>query len=131
MEDYFVKYDHALALKELGFNELCIKYQLEGHSSSVKNHRVPGYLEMIKNSELDAESVAIPLKYQLFEWFRKTHSIDSHIERYTSSEDSIEYFYCINSTNFTSYYFESPNFESHEEAENGCIDKLIEIIKNK
>ena len=59
-----------------------------------------------------------------FRWFREKHEIDSHIEKYLSSEDAIEYFFMANDE-------ESINFETYEEAESACIDKLIEIIKKK
>jgi len=132
MEEHFVNYTQSLSLKELGFNEPCFKYQLEGYSPNVKTCRVPGYLELIKNSELNETSVAVPLKQQVFKWFRDEHQLIAYIQYY--AEWNFEIFRIddniaeVQDDVCFDYTFKGGTYE---EAESACIDKLIELIKEK
>ena len=59
MNKEFVKYEQALALKELGFDEPCIGYYDEGGNL---------YTEMV-------EVLKAPLYQQAFRWFRENHGL--------------------------------------------------------
>jgi|688.fasta_scaffold686134_2 hypothetical protein len=121
MKKEFVTYDQALALKELGFNE---PYSLGYHSLNPTDIRGNNVRLWSEFNKIDVVSCKAITWHTAFRWFREKHEIDSHIEKYLSSEDTIEYFFMANDE-------ESINFETYEEAESACIDKLIEIIKNK
>lgn len=122
MEKHFATYEQSLTLKELGFSEPCLGfyddiskyfYQIHSHASS--------------NNDVKNITIA-PLKSQVFEFFRGYRlsfiindymdDYEANIIEWTLSDDRIVH--------------EFPNrFDSWEEAESACIDKLIEIVKNK
>ena len=117
----FVTYDQAVALKELGFDTPCLaKHDL--------NHillRVEECKSQENAQELDY--ILAPLYQQAFRWFREKHKINSGIVPH------YDYFYFI-IKNFGSgeeYYSDDMIELTYEEAESACLDKLIEITKNK
>lgn len=147
MEEHFVNYNQALALRELGFDETSFA----------------GY-ELIENGELWIGNIGgseqfnrdyyipAPLKSQVFKWFRDKHQLNCKIEFdkfITEDADDNElenpyftYLYSINElwiegkdffkfqngwNNITS----KREFISHEEAESACIDQLISILKER
>ena len=128
MKEHFVTYEQALALKELGFDEECLayfndkefKYCLE--DELVKN-------SLMSNSNSPIFYITIPLKQQVFKFFRDKFNQHSFIE--LVEDDGIKYDYCL-------YVDKSPEecidfgdgpHNTYEEAENACIDKLIQLFK--
>ena len=61
MEKYFCNYNQSLALKELGFDEPCLKTMLDFDITYESN-------------------IKMPLKSQVFEWFRK-QGYDTKVEK--------------------------------------------------
>lgn len=126
MEKHFVTYNQALALKELGFDEPCFGIYFPSDKSwkDIK----------FKNSQQD-NIVASPLKSQLFEWIRTKYKYYFWIE--PCSQHKIFHFNITCSPSSFTYCTideKKPNaggFKSYEEAELACIDKLIEIVKNR
>jgi|JI10StandDraft_1071094.scaffolds.fasta_scaffold00352_21 hypothetical protein len=146
MKNEFVTVKQAFNLKKIGFNEPClliayknekIDYkELSWHTAS--NTKIDKTTKEI-NKELDLgvddegkdvimpEGAAVPLIRQAFRWFREKHKINSGIVPY------YDYFYFI-IKNFGSgeeYYSDDMIELTYEEAESACLDKLIEIVKNK
>ena len=132
MEKEFVSYKTALALKELGFDEPCFGYYdtatvsyLTYPSAINKNSDIENSLSISKQDK--NVRCSAPTYSQVFRWFRDKHKINSGIvPRY-------DYFYFI-IKNFGSgeeYYSDDMIELTYEEAESACLDKLIEIIKNK
>jgi len=116
MEKEFVTYEQALALKELGFDEMCF-----GFYSNQKFE-----LMLCRNREpwMGNGVVSAPLKQQLFRWFRRRYSSQCDIWQY---EDDLTFAFSIKiKFNRIDGYID---FTSYEEAENACIDELIEISK--
>jgi hypothetical protein len=118
MNKEFVNYNTALALKELGFDEPCLAYYKD-----IKGEKV-----LLDDSmDFDGE-VKAPLKQQAFRWFREKHDLqasniifsngkyDTGITRYKGTQ---------------SVWGHGPIYDTYEEAEQACLDKLIEICKNK
>jgi hypothetical protein len=103
MEKEFVTYKQALALKQLGFEENC----LASH----------GYFDLYLSDE-DGHLPA-PLKQQVFRWFREKYA-DVLVEDY----GLIPHFTII-----SNMFLDSNKIWTYEEAENACIDKLLEIAK--
>jgi hypothetical protein len=118
MEKEFVTYEQALLLKELGFGEMCFGF-----------YRSP-ILELMhcKNSEpwMGNTVVAAPLKQQAFRWFREKYGIDVS---FTSSTEQDEHYYGFYTHGNYDVY--ETDFFPYEEAENACIDKLLEIAKEQ
>jgi len=122
MNKEFIPYEQALALKELGFDELCLGFYLNGHDKviSIGTDRV--------FTSIDLPVVKAPLYQQAFRWFREKHKL-----HHTIIWDS-------DTNNFDAGLFgelvipfleEDTIFNTYEEAEIACINKLIEIVKNK
>jgi hypothetical protein len=67
-----------------------------------------------------------PTKSQVFRWFREKYELVSWVS--LGSQNSREYIFGIltDSTFIGSW---NTNFSTYEEAENACIDKLIELAK--
>ena len=115
MEKEFVSYEQAVALKELGFNEICMGYfdvRLEHQIGNFNFTEIKGYHESV--------SALSPLKQQVFRWFRDNH--DAHIHP-TKLMPGV---YIIHYGTWTSI-----TYNTYEEAESACIDKLIELAKQQ
>ena len=131
MEEHFVNYNQALALKELGFDEPCFG-AYRSHSHFI------GHLDIqycttnnLKQYEWLLHTLA-PLKSQVFKWFRKVHKIHGSYGTTSDSREEING-YCISNFIDGNRNYLHINWEvgTYEEAESECIDKLISIIKEK
>jgi hypothetical protein len=119
MNNEFIPYEQALTLKELGFDEPCLKYW----------NGIGEYFDQKDwfNWNQSKKFVSIPLYQQAFRWFREKHGLDYEITyggkkgEYCAFVKS--YIYGNNGNN--------PSIFSYEEAELECLKKLIEIVKNK
>ena len=126
MEKYFATYNQSLALKELGFDEPCFAGYRDSEwiGTDGPNSRY-FHAQLFSNHQFDDDQkkyCSAPLKSQVFEWFRK-QGYDTKIHK--------EY-----ATVYLGFYWTGAAWEivgngSYEEAESACIDKLIEIVKNK
>jgi hypothetical protein len=122
MDKEFVSYKQALALKELGFDEMCFGFY--------SNPKVE--LMHCKNSEpwMGNAVVAAPLKQQLFRWFRDKHEWYANLSSWLHEEE-IGTYHEFEIYGANQYAHGSVPFKTYEEAENACIDKLIEISKQQ
>jgi hypothetical protein len=116
MENEFCTYTQSLALKELGFDEPCFGYYENGvfifwYDSKHDN-------EFLLNC-------SAPLKQQAFRWFRDEYGYCSYLKEATKGT------YRFYIDKFDEKFFNSDIFKTYEESEFLCIDKLIEIVKNK
>jgi hypothetical protein len=125
MNKEFCTYDQALALKELGFDEPCFGY----YNSGVKTP-----LEVEYSIPYDhKEYLSAPLYQQAFRWFREKYKMEAITSCFYNKRLDIPYeerqYHCyIIRDGVTS---KGPKYKTYEEAESACLDKLIEIIKNK
>lgn len=73
MKNFFVSYDIALKLKELGFNEKCItSYDCE--QLNIDNVVLEDYY-LIMNSKVAEWCVSAPTYQQVIDWFRTKYDI--------------------------------------------------------
>jgi hypothetical protein len=137
MKNEFVKYEQALSLKELGFDEPCLAFYDGKNTESVYfNHlrNASGdYIPFQKHDRL--KWFGAPLKQQAFRWFREKckiyHAI--HTDKRIDNEGK-ELLYKLTCYRLTDEDVEDYSYrwaKSYEEAEQACLDKLIEICKNK
>lgn len=122
MNEEFVPYDEALALKELGFDKPCFTYY-GGHSKKLF------YMSKISEFEYDVytnsknnDEVSAPLYQQAFKWFRKK-GYDVKVQK--ESKGLYFGFY------WTGTAWVIVGSGSYEEGELACLKKLIEIVKKK
>jgi predicted GNAT superfamily acetyltransferase len=128
MEKEFIPYVHALALKELGFREhcaafysteeeLCFKWESNGNMS----------LHLLR-------LIQAPTFSQAFRWFREKYGICVWITSKTvdSKTSYIIHGRTIPDTiknNLIVDIIPYVTTKTYEEAEIGCLKKLIEIVK--
>ncbi len=128
MDKEFVTYEQALALKELGFDERCFGcYELSELRDYKKGLEVSWIMTLntLNGYRIydDETQMSAPLKQQLFKWFREKKFISQIL--YDNFHNS--YDYQIDGKK----YFYDGCFITYEEAENACIDKLIELAKQQ
>ena len=113
LENEFIKYEQALALKELGFDEPCF-----GHYLMKKFY--------LKEYHKQGDGITLrPLYQQAFRWFRKEHKIHGEVNIRTY------FIYDISNDEFEMIKQYDKLTNTYEEAELACLKKLIEIVKNK
>jgi hypothetical protein len=134
MEKEFVTYAQALTLKELGFDERCL-IKSEHTKKCVEKER-PGGCQLhnlhcgYPDCTIDKTitPIPLPLKQQVFRWFRETRNLIGLIEGgYDNGKNMFSY--VIWRGSFDDWI--DTYWDTYEEAENACIDKLIEIAKQK
>ena len=124
LEKEFIPYEQALALKELGFDEPCFR-----------SYDKSGNLVRAVWQEIECST---PTFSQAFRWFREKYNWQHSIDP-TSDQHSFElgYNYWIWNYKTGEEYHTMPKnrptgdweFETYEEAELACLNKLIEIVK--
>ena len=120
MENEFVSYTQALALKELGFDE-----ESFGHYRTFgKNlfYATP----IARNLPARYRVINAPLYQQAFRFFREKHNLQAEM---VFSEKPDRFYYYIG--NMVTGDMDRGINMSYEEAESSCLYKLIEITKNK
>jgi hypothetical protein len=133
----------SLTLKELGFDEPCFGYYVDGELRGVNLGMeelggVKPYYERfgfhtINNHHIENKIVVTsPLKQQAFTWFREQHGLYSSIVPKKSFPDNyvtgIEWY--VEICGGDGKEIGPDGTYTYEEAENACLDKLIEIVKN-
>jgi hypothetical protein len=116
MNKEFIPYKQALELKELGFGELCLFYYTDNEA-----------LRIYHQSEIYDDLVSAPLYQQAFRWFREKHQLDYWVRAWWAYDRTmfIGYEALIGKGEHCGTY------EFYEYAELACLEKLIEIVKNK
>ena len=130
MKDLFVPYEIAVQLKEIGFNEPCLKVGNTNEHIMWKCIEVDADDEAIDvndilNVEYGEQWTSIPLFSQCFKWFQEKFELTSWI--YNSNTD--EFFFTI--VEKGRYVKAHNSFPTSKEAEIACLGELIKIIKNK
>ena len=109
MEREFISYKQALALKELGFDESCFGFYSKIYGLMMV--KTTGSSSLYK----DAGECLAPTFSQAFRWFREKYGLNYVVVKAES------WFYTINGCNT------QEGFQTYEEAELACLDKLLEI----
>jgi hypothetical protein len=128
----FVPYELAVKLKPIGFDEECFGYY-HVNVGYTKGYAFC-YFDKPKRFK-DGFDLLAPTFSQAFRWFREKN-IYATINTYHSvNEDkpfglSIDYLHESGKWGYFDYRGES-DFETYEEAELACLEKLIEIVESK
>jgi hypothetical protein len=120
MNKEFIPYEQALELKELGFDEPCFGWfqssRLKKEYNALKDGGNQSYMRK--------EDCNAPTFSQAFRWFRERYNL--HCWVYTSN--SKEFWYSILKDGRMMVRDYKP-FNTYEEADLACLDRLIEIVK--
>ena len=123
MKKEFIPYEQALALKELGFNEPCIAIYSNANPKTglytLKKYR----LKLIKQASQKDKGVKAPLYQQAFRWFRDEHGIYYVIE----GSKKFGFQHTIYDEKETYEIKSEKTYNTYEESELNCLDKLIEM----
>ena len=126
MEKYFIPYEIALGLKELGFDEPCFGYFDRLLSDyTIMNCDCINPKPTLFNHNSSSIVVSAPLYQQAFRFLREKYELYYTIEG--SIKEGFQYF-------VYTYEYEiksEESFNTYEEAELACLVKLIEIVKEK
>jgi len=113
MNKEFVDYKTALELKELGYDEPCMA------SRDMDNGK--GLIQL-------------PLYQQVFRWFREKYGLQHR--PWSGKINTVFYGYDILNIDEQEFVINNSkngggdcDYDSYEEAEQACLDKLIELIK--
>jgi hypothetical protein len=117
MEKEFIKYEQALALKELGFNEPCFATYDEDKEFEIQDFEQ-------NYDTFPSHIIAAPLYQQAFRWFREKYQIDSWIY------PNLNGLYSVSNIRRGVGLGKVSEYQTYEEAELECLKKLIEIVKN-
>lgn len=125
MEKEFIPYEQALALTELGFDEPCFGFYLNGKV------RLDGKIENCLSQErvyyVYRANCLSPTFSQAFRFFREKYGYDVSIKKRRFEIQKLE----VYGEDNPDYYFTDFPFDSYEESEFKCLKKLIEIVKRK
>lgn len=121
MKREFVSYKQAVVLRELGFSEQSfLEYDKEGRI----------------NNKWGIGNIPAPLKQQVFRWFREEYDLLPNI--WSGKINHIFYGYDILHikkqrfvVNNTELGGGDCDYDTYEEAEDACIDTLIELAKQQ
>lgn len=126
LEKGFIPYEQALSLKELGFCEPCFGYYYTTNGKDWQFAEKSEYYRLDDEINIGPSfSLLAPLYQQAFRFFREKHNLDSWI--YCPNESKGYFAIILKHKRFVSYH---ENFDTYEEAELACLNKLIEIVKN-
>jgi hypothetical protein len=129
MEKEFVPYELALRMKQLGFDEPCFAYYYTLNGRDWKFAEKTEYYKLDDNMNIGGKyTISAPLFQQAFRWFREKYTTkgwvtpivnvdgfsDIHEARIHQEESSV---------------LVLGNYDSYEEAELACLEKLIKIVE--
>ena len=133
MNELFIPYEQALALKELGFDEPCLaKYQ---KLAEFANYQLQLLQKERNYNRLDT-AISAPLYQQAFRWFKEKYKLMSCITPCSDGE-YIFTLYDLNKCDLEVFVEDieimesEDSYEFFEDAELEGLKKLIEIVKNK
>jgi hypothetical protein len=128
MEKEFVPYDRSVKLKQLGFDLPTFGYY---QSTRLKLQFPLLKSETQPQTYMREEDCSAPTYSQAFRWFREEHQLDTSINTvYSKYNDTISKKYggvIDDKSVFTNVSF----YDTYEEVELDCLDKLIEIVESK
>jgi len=138
MNKEFVTYEQAKILKEFGFDEPCFGYYYTLNGKTWQFAEKEQYYRLDDEVNIGGKfSLLAPLKQQVFRWFREKYKYHIVITNTNGLGKSKGFGYEISIQNSNDviaeygsiYVPDEPWLNTYEEAEDACIDKLIEIVK--
>ena len=127
MNKEFVPYEQALALKELGFDEPCFGYYHICNTDELKEIYECDYFFHEKSGNFNSNCLLLkaPLYQQAFRWFREKYGLWQIVMQNTDEDWTYDIMTIIGMIDYKIFDV----FDTYEEAEHECLNKLIEIVK--
>jgi hypothetical protein len=118
MKNEFIPYEQALALKCLGFDELCFGWYNERQT-------LLWFTQDNFWHDMDKAQCIAPLYQQAFRWFR-----ERYVFYINMVAPDLYYFviHYINPIKQPTDLFIGEHYKTYEEAELACLKKLIELL---
>jgi hypothetical protein len=136
MNKGFIPYEQSLELKELGFDEECFGRYLTEEVWILA--LTPKSFKIIEcqNSKCSEFDLAAPTFSQAFKWFREKCDLYQEIRTFAWDYDKKQLGFSVGTylnplQPETERKIHLEVYETYEEAELACLNKLIEIIKTK
>lgn len=130
MTKEFVSYQIALDMKSIGFDEPCFGY----YTRDTREFILIDDGDLFSNSSYTGTKdflIVAPLYQQAFRWFREKHKLWVYNIPYSGGKYCIEIWRLVEGDDYAKTREDRVIMDSWEEAEQACLDKLIEIVKNK
>jgi hypothetical protein len=138
MEKEFVTYELALRMKALGFNEPCLGSYYSDSEENFKEGAFDYRRQLNIEYSIYSENtyyILAPTYSQAFKWFREEHYLISSIYQLSvnvkTGLSSFEYMIDKLNNLGLSQFIEDFPYNTYEEAELACLEKLIEIVESK
>ena len=152
MKNEFLPYDRALKLKQLGFEDECMAYyeisvtevehEEDGTSGpfgwkqgevSFEKRFFVNNIKGVDHTNDNWVCAAAPTWRSAFRWFREKYGLFVAPNAISYENGPYLWFFEVNSTilSFGIDLGETDDFETYEEAELACLDKMIEIVESK
>lgn len=134
MEKHFATYNQSLALKELGFDEPCLAFWDGKNTDAFYFNNIRDasgdYVPFQKHDRL--KWFGAPLYQQVFRWFREKYNLYhvitiADLGKYETGNPD---FQCAIYSKDPVVITNMDKYETYEEAELACIDKLIELLQH-
>jgi hypothetical protein len=137
MTKEFVPYQPSLDMKSIGFDEECFTFWTNTPKYKGDNIQLcitdgmhgysPNSISFKQDFLREGECLA-PLYQQAFRWFREKYEIDGLLHKRVEGS----YYFWITECDYNhyKYYNQMVYFNTYEEAEQACLIKLIEIVKD-
>jgi len=133
MNKEFVLYKQALELKGLGFDEPCFGYYEDNNLTITFPSTSENGWKWVGNSIIPSKNTKAPLYQQAFKWLLEKHSLYGIIiPTVTMAWTFKTMTLVIGMVEVPPYnHVEAYDYSSREEAEQACLEKLIDLVKNK
>ena len=126
MNNEFIPYEEALALKELGFNEPCFRCYDNTKLQDFINFRTIAFTSgLVQNENLSGGLISAPLYQQAFEFFRENFDLHASFGLYQSRKDDKNFDYEIINHDQTVSIHED-EFKTYKDAQLACLKRLIQ-----
>jgi hypothetical protein len=123
MKKEFLPYNRSVKLKALGFDEPCLKFYAT--EKLVLGLDTDNGDTNSKLSQYNPLFISAPTYSQAFRWFREKYDLHGAVRKRNGNGNI--YFEQI----FDEDVLQNGPFDTYEEAELACLDKLIEIVETK
>jgi hypothetical protein len=132
MEKEFLTYNLSLRMKQLGFDEPCFG---EWQNLKIGKNLVVDEEDRIYDVSVLSADIKAPLYQQAFRWFREKYGYLHHITYFDPVKAQIpgkaDYQGLVLFPHQDVYKLAKISYDTYEEAELACLEKLIEIAELK